>query len=175
MRRLLLLRHAKTERAAPGERDRDRKLMTRGRTDAPIIGAYLVRHHFVPDLALVSPARRAAETWTLVAASFAGVSPRVVNDERIYNAGPETFLDLIRETGDLHSVIVAGHNPGLHELAVQLIASGDVDARERINENLPTSGLVIIDFPFDDWARLHVNSGRLERFVTPRLITEATD
>lgn len=58
---------------------------------------------------------------------------------------------------------------------MQLIASGDVDARERINENLPTSELVIIDFPFDDWARLHVNSGRLERFVTPRLITEATD
>ena len=56
MRRLLLLRHAKTERAAPGERDRDRKLTTRGRSDAPIIGAYLVRHHFVPDLALVSPA-----------------------------------------------------------------------------------------------------------------------
>ena len=98
-----------------------------------------------------------------------------MNDERIYNAGPETLLDLIRETGDVHSVIVVGHNPGLHELAAQLIASGDVDARERINENLPTSGLVIIDFPFDDWARLHVNSGRLERFVTPRLIAEATD
>ena len=91
MRRLLLLRHAKTERAAPGERDRDRKLTTRGRSDAPIIGAYLVRHHFVPDLALVSPARRAAETWKLVAASLPGASPPVVNDERIYNAAPETL------------------------------------------------------------------------------------
>jgi phosphohistidine phosphatase len=175
MRRLLLLRHAKTERGAPGERDLDRKLMTRGRADAPVIGAYLVRHHFVPDLALVSPAARAVETWTLVAASFPDRSPRVVNDERIYNAAPETLFDLIRETREAHCVIVVGHNPGLHELAVQLIASGDVDVRERINENLPTCGLVIIDFPFDDWSRLHVNSGRLERFVTPRLIAEATD
>ena len=175
MRRLLLLRHAKTERAAPGERDRNRKLTERGRADAPIIGAYLVRHRFVPDLALVSPATRAAETWALVAASLAGASPRVATDERIYSAAPETLIELVRETGKARSAIVVGHNPGLHDLAMQLIASGDVEARERINENLPTSGLVIIDFPFDDWSQLHINSGRLERFVSPRLIAEATD
>jgi phosphohistidine phosphatase len=63
----------------------------------------------------------------------------------------------------------------LHDLALQLIASGDVEARERLSENLPTCGLVIIDFPFDDWSRLHVNAGRLERFVSPRLVAEATD
>ncbi len=175
MRRLLLLRHAKTERAAPGERDYDRKLLERGRTDAPIIGAYLVRHHFVPELALVSPATRAAETWALVAASFPKASPPVVNDERIYNAVPESLIGLIRETTQARSVIVVGHNPSLHDLALQLIASGDVETRERLNEKLPTCGLVIIDFPFDDWSRLHVNAGRLERFVSPRMIAEATD
>jgi phosphohistidine phosphatase len=175
MRRLLLLRHAKTERAAPGEHDRDRKLMERGRTDASIIGAYLVRHRFGPELALVSPATRAAETWALVAAAFPEASPRVVSDERIYNAVPETLMGLIRETTQAHSVIVVGHNPSLHDLALQLIASGDVEARERLSENLPTCGLVIIDFPFDDWSRLHVNAGRLERFVSPRLVAEATD
>ena len=68
MRRLMLLRHAKTERAEPGERDRDRKLMKRGRADAPAIGAYMAHHDLVPDLALVSPAERAQETWALVAA-----------------------------------------------------------------------------------------------------------
>jgi phosphohistidine phosphatase len=175
MRRLLLLRHAKTERAAMGQSDRDRKLMERGRADATIIGAYLARHNFVPDLALVSPATRAAETWTLVAASLVNASPPVVTDERIYNAAPETLIDLIRETSQARSVIVVGHNPGLHDLAMQLIASGDVEARERINENLPTCGLVIIDFPFDDWSQLHINAGRLERFVSPRIITGATD
>ena len=63
MRRLLLLRHAKTERAEAGERDRDRKLTNRGRNDAPVIGTFMAKHGLVPDLALVSPAARAQETW----------------------------------------------------------------------------------------------------------------
>ena len=47
--------------------------------------------------------------------------------------------------------------------------------RERLNEKLPTSGLVVIDFAFDDWSRLHANSGRLERFVSPRSAVAPTD
>jgi phosphohistidine phosphatase len=174
MRRLLLLRHAKTERAEAGERDRDRKLVARGRTDAPIIGAYMVGHRLLPDLVLVSPATRAEETWALVAAAFAKM-PQVVKDQRIYNASTETLVELIRETRGAPTLLVVGHNPSLHDLAMQLIASGDVEARERINEKLPTSGLVVVDFPFDDWSRLHRSSGRLERFVSPRLIAEAAD
>jgi phosphohistidine phosphatase len=174
MRRLLLLRHAKTERAEPGERDRDRKLTERGRADAAIIGAYMVRHRLVPDLVLVSPVTRAAETWALVAASFSK-APRAVKDERIYNAGLDTLIGLIRETRNASTPLVVGHNPGLHDLAVQLIASGDVEARERINEKLPTCGLVVVEFPFADWSRLHAGAGRLERFVSPRLIAEAAD
>jgi phosphohistidine phosphatase len=174
MRRLLLLRHAKTERAQAGERDRDRKLTERGREDAREIGAYMLRHRLIPDLALVSPVTRAEETWALIAASFRK-APRQLKDERIYNAGPELLARLIRETREAPALLVVGHNPGLHDLAVQLIASGDIEARERINEKLPTCGLVVIDFAFDDWSRLQVNSGRLERFVTPRSIAAATD
>ena len=66
MRRLMLLRHANTERAEPGQRDRDRKLLKRGRADAPVLGAYMSHHDLIPDLALVSPATRARETWDLV-------------------------------------------------------------------------------------------------------------
>ncbi len=58
---------------------------------------------------------------------------------------------------------------------MQLIASGDVEARERVTEKLPTSGLVVIDLAFDDWSRLHAHAGRLERFVSPRLIAAATE
>ena len=81
MRHLMLLRHAKTERAGPGQRDRDRKLTKRGGDDAPAIGAYMARHGLTPDLALVSPAKRAQETWALVAPAFAK-APRLVNEER---------------------------------------------------------------------------------------------
>ncbi len=174
MRRLLLLRHAKTERAEPGERDRDRKLTKRGRADAPVIGAYMAHHGLVPDLVLVSPVMRAEETWALLAKAFAK-EPPVVKEEGIYNAGHEKLIAIIRKTRDAHALLVVGHNPGLHDLAMALIASGDVEARERVNEKLPTSGLVVIDLPFDDWSRLHPSAGRLERFVSPRLIEEATD
>jgi phosphohistidine phosphatase len=175
MRRLLLLRHAKTERAEHGERDRDRKLVARGRSDAPVIGAYMLRHRLVPDLVLLSPAARAQETWTLLASAFTEV-PRVVKDQRIYNASTGALVDLIHEAGDdARALLVIGHNPGLHDLAVQLIGSGDVEAREHLNEKLPTSGLVVIDLAVDDWSLLHAGAGRLERFVTPRLLAAATD
>jgi phosphohistidine phosphatase len=174
MHRLLILRHAKTERAAPGQRDRDRKLTARGRADAPLIGAYMVGHRLVPDLALVSPVARAAQTWAMVAASFTTV-PRVANEERVYNANADTLLRLVRQTRDARALLLVGHNPSLHDLAVRLIAAGDAKARERVNEKLPTCGLVVIDLPIDDWSKLHASSGRLERFVTPRLIAEATD
>jgi phosphohistidine phosphatase len=174
MRRLMLLRHAKTERAEPGQRDRDRKLTKRGRDDAAVIGTYMARHGLTPDLALVSPAKRAQETWALAAPAFAK-APRHVNEERIYNSTTEVLFKIIAETRGAHSLLVVGHNPGLHDIAVQLIASGDVDARERVAEKLPTAGLVVIDLAFDDWSRLHLHSGRLERYVTPRLIVAATD
>jgi phosphohistidine phosphatase len=174
MRRLLLLRHAKTERGAPGERDRDRKLMARGHDDAPVIGAYLAHHRLIPDRALVSPAVRAADTWMLAAAAFPKPPP-VVTEERIYNAGADALLALIRGVERVRVLVVVGHNPGLHDLAVQLVASGEIEARERLREKLPTCGLVVIDFQFDDWSRLHEKSGRLERFVSPRLLAEATD
>jgi phosphohistidine phosphatase len=174
MRRLLLLRHAKTERAGPGERDRERKLTKRGRADAPIVGSYMARHDLIPDFALVSPATRAMETWTLVAEAL-GKEPRVVKDERIYNADFETLIGIIRETSDARALLLVGHNPGLHDLALRLIASGDSEMRKRVIEKLPTSGLVVIDLAFDDWSKLHANAGRLERFVSPRLIEAATD
>lgn len=174
MRRLMLLRHAKTERAPPGARDRDRKLTKRGSTDAQAIGIYMARHSFVPDLALVSPATRAQETWTLAAGYF-GKPPKTIDEERIYNASANTLLALIAGTKRTRSLLLVGHNPGFHELAIALIASGDAAARERLNEKLPTAGLVVIDLALDNWALLHPHCGRLERFVSPRLIAATTE
>jgi phosphohistidine phosphatase len=174
MRRLLLLRHAKTERAEPGERDRDRKLTGRGRNDAPVIGTYIAKHGLVPDLALVSPAVRAQETWALIAPCFKK-TPRMVTDDRIYNAATVALFHLVAEAPTAETLLMVGHNPGFHELAVHLVAAGDVDLREQLKEGLPTTGLVVIDLPIDDWSLLHPRAGRLERFVTPRLLAEATE
>jgi phosphohistidine phosphatase len=173
--RLMIFRHAKAEKGASGTRDRDRPLAARGLKDAPKMGAYMARHKFVPRHALVSPSRRTRETWDCLAATLPPGIPAFYEDE-LYDASRETIMAVIRETpATIRSLIVVGHNPGLHEAALLLIAAGDVEARERLNEGLPTSGLAVIDFAGDDWHKLHPHSGRLERFVTPRLLKAETD
>lgn len=175
MRRLLLLRHAKAERSQPGGRDQDRILTKRGRRDAAAVGAYLVRHKFVPDRALVSTSARTRETWALVSAAFAKLPP-VSFDERIYEASPEAILNAIRETGTAgKTLIVVGHNPGVQQLAAMLIASGDVDTRQRLLEDYPTCAFALISFAGDSWDTLRSMGGRLEHFVTPDTLQPATD
>jgi phosphohistidine phosphatase len=174
MRRLLLFRHAKAERAEPGDRDFERALTERGRKDAARTGAYMAGHSLVPDRVVISPARRSQETWKCAVGAFRS-EPAALPVERLYDATPHAIFAIIKDTPpSAHSLLVVGHNPGLHELAQMLIASGDIEARELLREKLPTSGLVIIDFAIDDWSRLHPQSGRLERFVSPNSLDAAT-
>jgi phosphohistidine phosphatase len=172
--RLLLLRHAKTEKAEPGMRDRDRRLTARGRKDAATIGAYLVHHALVPDRALVSTARRTRETWERLAPAYP-TAPPVSFEDDLYDATPADILNVIKGSGRNETLLVIGHNPGFHATARLLIASGDVEARERLSEGLPTAGLVVIDFGGDQPRAPQPQKGRLERFVTPRSLREAAD
>src|SRR5882757_9289259 len=175
MRRLLLLRHAKAERAPPGGDDHGRVLAARGRADAKTLGAYLARHAFVPDCAVVSTAARTRETWTLLAAAM-DKTPPASFDERIYDAAPEAILGAIKETGrDTGTLMVIGHNPGLQELAAMLVASGDIEARERLGREFPTSGLVVISFAVENWNGVHPRGGRLQHFLAPAWLAAATD
>src|SRR5262249_25610866 len=81
---------------------------------------------------------------------------------------PPKLLRVVAEPRKAKRLLIVGHNPSLHEFALQLIASGDVEVREQLREKLPTSGLVVMDLPIEDWAELRPHSARLERFVTPR-------
>ena len=154
--------------------DRARALIERGRKDAGKIGAYMAGHALIPDRVVLSPAARAQETWKFAATAFRP-APAAMTAEQLYDATPHGIFALIKEApASAHTLLVIGHNPGLHELALMLIASGDVDTRERLREKLPTSGLVIIDFAFDNWGKLHPQSGRLERFVSPKSLEAAT-
>jgi phosphohistidine phosphatase len=171
--RLLVLRHAKSEKAEPGMPDRSRRLNTRGQRDAATIGAYITRHGLAPDAVLVSSAQRTRETWERVAAELSA-PPAAAYEERLYNSGGGAILKVVKQAGGTaRTLLVIGHNPGLHDLARTLIATGDVEWRERLNERLPTAGLVVIDFAVENWSKLHPHAGRLERFVTPRSLAEA--
>ena len=173
MRRLLLFRHAKAERAQAGTRDSTRTLTERGREEAARLGAYIARHALVPDRALISPAARTEETWRLAMPAF-HAAPPMTREPRIYDASADTLIQLIKNAPEaIQTLLLIGHNPGLHECAVRLVAAGEVEARERLNEKLPTAGLVVIDFAFDNWGKLRPHTGRLERFVTPKSIEAA--
>ena len=171
--RLMLLRHAKAEKAKPGMRDQERPLNGRGRGDTQTIGAYMARHGLLPGFAVISPARRTRETWERLLPELSR-ELAVDYEDRLYNAGADTIVTVIRETkAAVRALLLIGHNPGLHETARLLIASGDVEARERLNEAMPTCGLAVIDFAGKDWRKLHAHAGRLEHFVTPRSLAEA--
>jgi phosphohistidine phosphatase len=176
MRRLILLRHAKTERDSPSGQDRDRRLDPRGREDTAVIAGYLAEHKLVPGLALVSPATRTRETWELLAAALKS-PPAVDFVGGLYGADASELLQIIRMASgragdsDLQSIMVVAHNPGLHELALALSGNATKTAdRAALEDNLPTSGLAAIKFAIDDWNDVSVRRGTLERFVSPQLL-----
>jgi phosphohistidine phosphatase len=84
--RVMLLRHAKSKKAEGGRSDQARRLKGRGKSDAPVIGAYMARHELIPELVLVSTAKRARQTWKRLAAALPAPR-RVVYEDRLYNAG----------------------------------------------------------------------------------------
>lgn len=123
VRTLILLRHAKSDwsGAAP---DIDRPLAERGLAQAPLAGRWLADHAVSIDLAVVSPARRARETWELVSAELTP-EPPVRFDDRVYAASADRLLEIVHEVpDDVRTAILVGHNPGMEELASLLAGEG---------------------------------------------------
>ena len=178
MRRLMLLRHAKTEANAPSGRDQDRRLDKRGRADAAEIGGWIGRHPPFPDLVLVSPAIRAHQTWEIVweAMKKLAPQPRVEILPELYGANPSQLLQTIRaaSSADPKALMLVAHNPGMHELALALTGSGDAAGRKALTDNLPTAGLAVFDFDIDDWTDVALRRGRLALFVTPKLLKQTS-
>jgi phosphohistidine phosphatase len=178
MRRLMLLRHAKTETDAPSGRDQDRRLDNRGHKDAAEIGAWLGRHPPYPDFVQVSPAVRAKQTWELVweVMKEQAPPPQVEFLEDLYAADPAQMLETIRTASvtDPKRLMVVGHNPGMHELALMLTGSGDAAGRRALADNLPTSGLAVLDFATNDWNQVAFRRGKLILFVSPKLIKQTS-
>jgi phosphohistidine phosphatase len=168
MRRLLLMRHAKAAKQGPTGKDRDRPLEPRGRSDAEEIGAYLRRHALVPDLALVSTAVRARETWDHVSADWPPVA--VEHRDDLYNADPSDLLAVVRAAAalDPQRMLVLAHNPGLHEFALALSQNVHTPAGAALADHLPTGAVAIIDFTVRSWSDVSFRRGRLDSFVSPK-------
>lgn len=166
MRRLILLRHAKSDRT-PGVADLDRPLNPRGRRNAPRMGEYLAAEGLRPDALVVSPSLRTRQTWEAVQGALKGPEPEFVT--AIYEAPEAALLAVARATSDTAaSLLMIGHNPGLQDLALRLVGSGDKTGRRRLAVEFPTATVAVIDFEGESWSAIGPGAGRLERFVAPK-------
>jgi len=127
MDRLILMRHARAERRSASGEDFDRPLTEQGRADAAAIGQALARDGLAPGLALVSAAQRTAETWEAMKPAFPKARSQVLRE--LYNAPPMAILDALEGT-TAGTVMVIGHNPGVHELAIGLLSEGGAGSAE---------------------------------------------
>jgi phosphohistidine phosphatase len=165
---LALLRHAKS--AWPeGVDDRSRPLTERGTRDAAAAGTWLVGRALVPDVALVSPARRAQLTWaeaTLAAAELADVPTTPA--AQVYAASAWTLLQLLQRLDDsAATVVLVGHCPGVEDLTHLLAGTAEPSAAARLAGGYPTCGLAVLELP-GPWRSAGPGSAHLADFAVPR-------
>jgi len=163
MKRLMLIRHAKSAWSGAGLADYDRPLNARGKRDALVIGRYLAEHGWKPDLVLCSPARRTRQTAVQLLAKFGGSMPAIQWAEALYLAGASVLLQHIRAvSSDIGTLAVIVHNPGVSELFYRLCGEQA--------ETMPTCAVAVIDCPVTDWFGL--NGGNRIVFVSPKRIDQ---
>jgi phosphohistidine phosphatase len=163
MRTLVLLRHAKAVRPEPGLADFDRGLEPRGRLETARCARLLLDLGLVPDLALVSPAKRTRDTWTVAAETLAAGA--VEHDEAIYDADVGALLASIVAHDDVAALLLVGHNPGLKDVARALMGEGphNVAAVDLLTHGLPTSCALV--FGLD--GATNRGAARLLAFIAP--------
>lgn len=174
MKRLMLLRHAKSDWPA-GVSDHDRPLALRGLMAAPLMGRYMAGEYLLPDIALVSSARRTRETWNCLSADWAKPVPMRI-ENALYAAPCETVFDLVRALpATITLALIVGHNPSMEESARLMTGHGDRYAFARLTRKYPTAGLTVLDFSIEDWSDIAKAGARLDRFVTPAMLDGLED
>lgn len=164
-RTIVLLRHAKAD--WPAVADHERPLAERGRTDASVAGRRLADAGVAPDLVLCSTAARTRETWKLAAHEMPQ-RPRTVYEDRLYEASLGDLLALLTETPEeIGTLLVVGHNPGVHALADALAGSAEPDALARMNRGgFPTAAFAVVTFS-GSWKSVEHGVGRLADYWVP--------
>jgi len=152
MRRLILLRHAKAEGDAPSGDDFDRALAPRGQREARAVAAKMAALGLHPDVALVSPALRTRQTFEAVDEALPGAQAHF--DRSLYNADAGALRQLAQEAGeDAGTVLVVGHNPGVQELAVRLMAEGHAPAAYLARATIAFPPAAMAVFAMDETGR----------------------
>jgi len=172
MRRLLLLRHAKSSWNDGDLDDMSRPLAPRGRSAAPLMGRHISGKDLVPDLVLCSTAERARQTLELVTAEWersAADRAKVEMHSSLYLASLGELLAVLKRLDDdIKSAMIVGHNPGMAVLAGQLAARGEAKAMKTMAAKYPTAALAVIDFDMESWTEIAPGTGSLQSFIRPK-------
>jgi phosphohistidine phosphatase len=165
MKRLGLLRHAKSDWGASDKRDFDRGLNDRGRRGAQVIGDHIQAQDATWNSVLASPAKRVKRTLEN------GLPDMDVQwDQRLYLASAETIIDCLHEVDDeAQSVLIVGHNPGLSDMVLELVAPRNENKHfSEASSKFPTAAFAVFECDIDSWAKLRNGCGELVHFKRPR-------
>jgi phosphohistidine phosphatase len=164
VKKLILMRHAKSDWQTGANNDFDRPLNKRGRRAAVEIGALLKKRLKPPDLVISSPALRARQTVERVFLQTGWRLDRLRFDESVYLAGAARLLELCTAESQCDSLMLVGHNPGLEDLLLTLC--GDEVRRTKKGKVFTTANVAIIEFESE--GTLSEDNARLIELIRPR-------
>jgi phosphohistidine phosphatase len=168
MKRLTLLRHAKSGDDGTVARDFDRPLNAKGRRAARAIGRYMRDQALHFDAVIASPALRVVETLEEVESVYS-LGRATSWNKHLYLATPDELLDAVHQApAEAETILLVGHNPGLEQLVLRLVPHGADGARGDVEVKYPTASLAEMSFPIDRWDQVTEGGGDLMRFVRPR-------
>jgi len=167
MKTLTLLRHAKSGWDDPVARDFDRPLNAKGKRAAAMVGRHMRSLGLAFDHAIASPAVRVSETLEQIESGYGRtIAPDL--DRRVYLASAATLLDVVHGFPDeAESALLVGHNPGLEDLVLMLVADGADPLRDAVEDKYPTASIAELQFE-GEWASIATGTARLTRFIRPR-------
>lgn len=168
MKRLCLLRHAKSDWSDPSSDDFNRPLNARGAIAADFMARYIATSPYKPDAILCSTAARAAATCEPLCDVLGHKVPVIYRDE-LYHAMPDVMLEEIRRApAEAETLLVVAHNPGLVLLAMALAEDPEEETALRVAHGVPTGGFIVFEFDADTWSDIAEGEGRTVFFGRPR-------
>lgn len=167
MKKLYIIRHAKSSWDEPGLSDFERPLNDRGKRDAPRMAKRLKEKEIHPDLMLSSPAKRALSTCKRIAGVLNYAPEKIKTDQRLYHASDDQILKVLKELNDKQNeVLLFGHNPGLTDFVNEFTSD------ETYIPNIPTCGVIAYEINIDTWKELDWGKGDLQFFDYPKNRTD---
>lgn len=170
MKRLIILRHAKSRSADSAPSDRARSLSSVGWNDARRIGRELRRLDVSFDLVVASPATRARQTIVALQEEL-GIAAPILFNERMYLAGEEALLGIVRALDDdIDCALLVGHNPGLQSFILELLDETNIELRQRIADRFPTAALALTAIPTDRWPIVQKGTATIVELIVPNAL-----